>query len=147
MTRIRGALRIEGQRAVVRARELARRARGQDRAFARGARAASEVADGYNGSSTHDHRLGDCILAKLNMRRGRPRRNRAAVEDPKRAWVRGLAYALAEIHRSLADGAESVAIVAACRAAGVDLQALRDAGVDPYDLRALQSAFRKAKHP
>jgi len=44
--------------------------------FQVGAEAAAEIADGYNASTTHEHRLGDCILCKLNLtKRKKPRRN------------------------------------------------------------------------
>lgn len=37
---------------------------------------ASEVASEYDGSSTHPYRLGDCILAKMNLlKKGRIRKN------------------------------------------------------------------------
>jgi len=38
--------------------------------YERGVRMAAEVADAYNSSSTHAYRLGDCILAKLNLLTG-----------------------------------------------------------------------------
>jgi len=43
--------------------------------FVRGVEAAADIADQYNGVTLHDHRLGDCILGKLNLRKGRPRKN------------------------------------------------------------------------
>jgi hypothetical protein len=33
--------------------------------FAQGARAAAAIASDYDATTTHDHRLGDCILAKM----------------------------------------------------------------------------------
>jgi hypothetical protein len=33
------------------------------------------IADDYNAGSTHPYRLGDCILGKLNLRDGKPRKN------------------------------------------------------------------------
>jgi len=50
-----------------------------DAAFKRGAAVAAEIADSYNSSSAHKYRLGDCILSKLNIRKGRPRRNKDAL--------------------------------------------------------------------
>ena len=35
--------------------------------FIRGVKFAAECADQYNSSSTHRYRLGDCIMAKLNV--------------------------------------------------------------------------------
>lgn len=35
--------------------------------FKKGIKFAAECADAYNSSSTHRYRLGDCIMAKLNV--------------------------------------------------------------------------------
>ena len=53
--------------------------------FRRGAEAAADIADIYNGVTAHPYRLGDCILGKLNLRKGKPRKNRraAALEAAK----------------------------------------------------------------
>ncbi len=45
------------------------------RAYQLGAAAAADVADQYNGSTTHEYCLGDCILGKMNIRKGKPRKN------------------------------------------------------------------------
>lgn len=45
------------------------------RAYQLGAAAAADVADQYNGSTTHEYLLGDCILGKMNIRKGKPRKN------------------------------------------------------------------------
>jgi hypothetical protein len=45
------------------------------RAYEAGAAAAADHADQYNGSTTHEYRLGDCILGKMNIRKGKPRKN------------------------------------------------------------------------
>ncbi|HYX19557.1 MAG TPA: hypothetical protein VFA98_01785 [Thermoanaerobaculia bacterium] len=45
------------------------------RAFEAGAEAAADLADQYNGSTAHEYKLGDCILGKMNIRKGRPRKN------------------------------------------------------------------------
>jgi hypothetical protein len=45
------------------------------RAYETGAEMAAAVADQYNGSTTHEYRLGDCILGKMNIRKGKPRKN------------------------------------------------------------------------
>lgn len=45
------------------------------RAYQLGAAAAADMADQYNGSTTHEHCLGDCILGKMNIRKGKPRKN------------------------------------------------------------------------
>jgi hypothetical protein len=44
--------------------------------FQRGVVAAADVAAAYDSTSTHPYRLGDCILAKLNVGKRKPRRNR-----------------------------------------------------------------------
>ncbi len=127
-------------------REIAREVRPRMRAileheFARGARAAAAVAEQYDAVTAHDHRLGDCILGKLNLRPGKPRKNRAAAENHAgHAWVRGFATALAEVYRLLADGNEAKGIRDVARAAGVDLAALRVSGVSAHDRRALERA-------
>lgn len=45
------------------------------RAYEAGAAAAADHADQYNGSTTHEYRLGDCVLGKMNIRKGKPRKN------------------------------------------------------------------------
>ncbi len=110
------------------------------REFARGARAAADLAHNYDSSSTQEYRLDDCILAKMNLRRTRPRRNRVRQESPAHAWMRGFAMALGEVHALLVDGNHEKAIREICRAAGVDLAALRAAGVVAYDMRRLRKA-------
>lgn len=114
-----------------------------DDEFARGVRAAAEVAGSYDGSSTHDHRLEDCILHKLNAtRRRRPRRNAKRVEDPKHAWFRGLATGLSEMNRRLigGDGADAVGVRTAASAAGLTLSVARASGVSDLDLAELRRA-------
>jgi hypothetical protein len=63
--------------------------------FVRGAEAAADIADGYNGVTAHKYRLGDCILGKLNLRNGKPRRNRrlsyATLPDAELAALREIA--------------------------------------------------------
>lgn len=55
-------------------------------AYEAGATAAAHLADQYNGSTTHEYRLGDCILGKMNIRKRRPRKNeRRILPDPPRA--------------------------------------------------------------
>ena len=36
---------------------------------------AAELASTYDGSSLHPYKLGDCILGKLNLLKGKPRKN------------------------------------------------------------------------
>lgn len=105
--------------------------------YRRGARAAAVVAATYNASSTHLHRLDDCILAKLNLLKGKVRRNRQAIAKPEDMFVMGMALALAEIQRSTA-GLTAVAKVA--RNAGLTIAKMRAAGVDADDLKVLRRA-------
>lgn len=41
---------------------------------------AAELASQYDGSSIHPYRLEDCILAKLNLLKGRLRKNKRAAQ-------------------------------------------------------------------
>lgn len=109
--------------------------------YKRGAQAAAAVADDY--ATTHEFRLGDCILGKLNLRNGKPRRNRRRVLSPAvaeaRGMTKGLALALAEVHRHvLGDISQVVREVA--RDAGLTLEECRRAGVDPHDWKELRKA-------
>lgn len=103
-----------------------------------GVQAAAHIADEYNGSTTHDYRLGDCILGKLNaVARAKPRKNERRIQDPKEAWLHGFAVALAEVHRL---SGNSSGIVEAARVAQLTLAEAKKAGTDPYDLRELRRA-------
>lgn len=105
--------------------------------FKQGVLMAAAVADDYNGSSTHKHRLGDCIAMKLNVvKRKRPRLNKKRIKDPS-SMTRGMALALAEIYRTSRD---SSAVREVARAANLTIAEMKRAGVDPYDLRALKQA-------
>lgn len=114
--------------------------------FQRGVRAAARVAEMYDDSSTHQYRLGDCILCKLNVgSRKKPRRNRRAMRQPGDAWILGswilgFATALAEIHRRLAHGNDSTSVCAVARAAGLTLKLASGAGVSAFDLKELKRA-------
>lgn len=108
--------------------------------FNRGAKVAADLAEQYNGSSTHEYRLGDCILYKLNLRKGKPRKNKKQISSSDHTWIRGFGTALAEVYRLLADGNEAKGIRTIAAAAGVNLAALREAEVHPLDIRALRRA-------
>lgn len=108
-----------------------------DLEYERGVRAAADVAAQYNGSTTHDYRLDDCILAKLNLATRAPRKNKVRIQGADQAFIAGMGLALAEMYRQGSDGADE-RIVA--RDAGLTLDSLRKAGVDPYDLKALKKA-------
>lgn len=107
------------------------------RDYLRGARDAAAIADAYNAETTHEYRLGDCILAKMNVAGRRPRRNRRAQPSRMDAWLHGFSVALAEMHR-LRRSSTDVCEIA--RAAGVTLESARDAGTDAFDLNELRRA-------
>lgn len=91
--------------------------------------------------TTRDHsRLDDCILAKLNIREGKPRINRKAKPSDRDAWQVGFATALAEMHRRLIGGADSKSVVAVARGAGVTIRSACAAGASAYDLKELKRA-------
>ncbi len=108
--------------------------------FIRGARAAADLAHQYDGSSAHEHRLDDCILHKLNIRRGKPRKNKKQLSSPDHVWTCGFSTALAEIYRLLVGGNHPKEICRIAAAAGVDLAALRKAKVSAFDIDALKRA-------
>ncbi len=108
--------------------------------FRRGVAAAASVAADYDASSTHPYRLGDCILAKLNLREQKPRRNARKLQDPEGAWLAGFAVALAEMHRLLLHGNNSSGVCAVARDAGLTLAVARAAGVSTFDLKELRKA-------
>jgi hypothetical protein len=109
--------------------------------FVRGVLAAAAVAEMYNSSSTHEYRLDDCIAMKLNVvGRKRPRRNKKRVENPADTFVRGVALALAEMHRL---GASSSNVVDVAHDAGLDVKVLKLSGVDLFDQKELKKAGLK----
>lgn len=62
------------------------RTRGEQKAYRDGVRAAAEIASNYDSSSTHEYKLEDCILHKLNLlgkKKVRPNHIRVL---PVRAW-------------------------------------------------------------
>lgn len=109
--------------------------------FQRGAIHAADLADQYNSSSSHPYRLGDCILAKMNIiGRVKPRINRKARPSERDAWQVGFAVALSEVHRRLLNGNDSTSTREVARVAGVTIKSARAAGVSDYDLRELKKA-------
>jgi hypothetical protein len=112
----------------------------KDREFSRGARAAADVAAQYDASSTHDYRLGDCILGKLNLSARAPRRNRRRLEHPYDAWRRGFASGVLAMHAGLLHGSDRAGVQRSCREAGLYLEDLKRIGVHPTDLRKLREA-------
>ena len=108
----------------------------QSGAWVRGVVTAAAVADSYNASTTHEFRLGDCILGKLNLR-GKPRRNRQKIANPDDTWMIGAAVALAEVHRMTHDGASIRHAATTC---GLTLAYARRVGVSAYALKELKKA-------
>ena len=108
--------------------------------FQRGILAAADVARSYDSTSTHPYRLGDCIAAKLNVSRRKPRRNRQVQRNERDAWLSGYAVALAEMHRRLAGGNDSTGVCEVALAAGLTLKAARATGVSAFDLKELKRA-------
>lgn len=107
--------------------------------FQSGAIAAADVADGYNSTSSHPYRLGDCILAKMNIGKRKPRANASSIPRNDR-WMSGFAVALADMHRRLLHGNDSTSVCAVARAGGLTLKAARSAGVSSLDLKELKKA-------
>ena len=105
--------------------------------FVRGAVAAASVAGGYDASCTHDYRLEDCVLFKLNLRKAKPRRNAKKVRSPAEAWIAGFSVALAEAVRS---GCAATTVRRIAAASGITLRTAKKAGVDAYDLKDLKRA-------
>lgn len=66
-----------GMKLIAEIRLLRKELRG---ALTKGIRMGADVASAYDLSSSHPYRVSDCILGKLNVRRGKPRRNPAARE-------------------------------------------------------------------
>jgi hypothetical protein len=109
--------------------------------YRRGVLAAASAAADYNGSTTHAYRLDDSIACKLNVvRRSKPRRNRKAIQDPDLAWMRGVATALAEMHRTLLGGADSASVCRVATSCGLTLTYAKRCGVTAYDLKELRKA-------
>ena len=108
--------------------------------YHRGAIAAASIAETYDSTSTHPYRLGDCILAKLNIRRGKPRINKRCPRNERDSWLSGFAVALAEIHRQLLHGNNSSGVCVAARTTGLTLVSARAAGVSAFDLKELKKA-------
>lgn len=108
--------------------------------FQRGVQAAADVARSYDSTSTHPYRLDDCILAKLNVSRRKPRRNRQVQRNERDAWLSGFSVALTEMHRLLIRGNDSTGVCKVAGAAGLTLKSARAAGVSAFDLKELKRA-------
>lgn len=111
----------------------------------RGVLDAANIADSYNGTTVHAHRLGDCIASKLNVhdtradtRPKRPRKNACKLQSPTDAWIAGFVVALAETHRR--GGVASSSIREAAAAAGITMALAKSVEVDTFDLKELRRA-------
>lgn len=95
-----------------------------------GVAAAAEIADIYNETTTHRHRLGDCIAFKLNARSAKPRINkeRIVLDD---MMVRGIVLGVAEMLRVCHD---QTAAEHALRGAGVTKKVAEKAGCPKTDI-------------
>jgi len=113
----------------------------EERAYRRGAEHAAALASEYDGSSTHTYRLGDCILAKMNIKNGKLRKNRRRVEvsgkDWDSGWLTGFAQALIEIHQHRRDIGD---LVATARRYGLTLGRAKRAGLSRPELKKLGHA-------
>lgn len=105
----------------------------KDPEYVAGIKAAAGIAADYNSSSDHPYRLDDCILAKLNVSRRRPRLN------PKSPFLQGYATALASLIR-LYDKPSLVKSVMTMD--GITLKKLIDAGAEEFDLKQLRKVKR-----
>lgn len=103
--------------------------------FKRGAKAAAAIAQSYR--TTHDYRLDDCILGKLNIGRAKPRKNKAQIMAPTTAETLGFIAALAQVAAQSVDR-QAVRLVA--RDAGITLELARKLKVFPGDIRMLKRA-------
>lgn len=103
-------------------------------AYRKGAEQAAAHANGYNGSSTHHARLGDCILSKMNLTARVPRKNRYQVKADDE-WLQGFAHALVEIDRVWRQPKHLRTVMGG---AGVTLAQLKKAGVSEIDLHVLR---------
>lgn len=106
----------------------------------RGVLDAASVADQYNGSTTHPFRLGDCVAGKLNVGRAKPRRNKAKLENPADAFLRGFALGLVEMHGLLIAAGHDAGLCKVAREAGLTLAEARRVGLLPDDIKRLRRA-------
>lgn len=81
------------------------------------------------------------IALKLNViGRLKPRRNKKCLQDPKNAWICGLATGLAEMHRRLLGGSDSTGVVNVARDCGITIASAKAAGVAAFDWKELRRA-------
>jgi hypothetical protein len=112
----------------------------RSREFVKGVKAAADVASAYDASSAHPYRLGDCIVAKLNVGARKPRKNRKAIDLPEESWLQGAAVALAEMHRRLHGGNDSTGVRATAKNMGITIARCKEIGVMPFDWQELKRA-------
>jgi len=106
-------------------------------AYERGARAAADVAAQYDPYTSHDYRLGDCVLGKLNLRQRPPRKNRRRLPTTSDARLHGFLIALVELARYPGHG-DPKDMLRVARDAGVTLAEARRVGAGPRELVILR---------
>ncbi len=62
------------------------------------------------------------------------------MKESEKAWIRGFATALAEMHRLLLGGSNSSGVCAVARGAHLSYRAAQQAGVSAYDMSELTKA-------
>jgi hypothetical protein len=105
--------------------------------YARGAREAAAFASEYDGASGHPYRFSDCILGKMNLRDGKPRKNPHAGNQ----FWRGYALVLADIIRDYGECSLACNVM---MGNGTTLKTFRRAGVDNYDMIELRKVVKRA---
>lgn len=110
--------------------------------FKKGACAAASVASDYDSTTTHPFKLGDCVLAKLNIgTRPVPRINKRKIQHPEDAWICGLVTGIAEMHRRLlGGGSDSAGVIEVARNCGVTIALAKRAGASAFDWKQLRRA-------
>ena len=114
--------------------------RQRDIGYKHGVEAAAGVLDGggFNATTTHEYRLGDVVLCKLNQtKRDKPRRNTKCLQSPEDALAQGYALALALMARATGNHTAGCEVA---RAGGNTIAECRRVGVDAYDIKALRKA-------
>lgn len=113
------------------AQEAAERIRRE--AFREGAIAAAKLASAYDGATTHGYRLGDCVLAKMNLIEGEPRKNEKKIQKPEDALTFGFVLALSEV-------AAGNSVKKVAKDAAITISVARASGAEKYDLDRLRAA-------
>jgi hypothetical protein len=105
--------------------------------YARGARDAADLTTEYECVNSHPYRLSDCILGKMNLRDGKPRKNPRAGSQ----FWQGYALVLADIIRDYGECSLACNVM---MGNGTTLKTFRRAGVDNYDMIELRKVVKRA---